>query len=192
MQLKFTYDEIRKLLEIPDPEFPKYTRQLINLANQNAQGTRPKVVGQMSDLIQEFSGKTLEEWQDWYLNQHPDAISDATEKVSRMIALLKDALTKIDREMIETWIKDLVIVKTFLGLKFQVAILKKIAKLKNTTYRLAEPKEESEGIDGFIGDRPVSIKPVTYKTKMALSEEIKVDLIYYEKRKSEVVIEFNF
>lgn len=34
--------------------FPKYTSQLINLANQNAQGTRPAVVGQMSDLFQEF------------------------------------------------------------------------------------------------------------------------------------------
>ena len=31
--------------------FPKYTSQLINLANQNAQGTRPAVVGQMSDLF---------------------------------------------------------------------------------------------------------------------------------------------
>ena len=34
--------------------FPKYTSQLINWANQNAQGTRPKVVGQMSDLFPEF------------------------------------------------------------------------------------------------------------------------------------------
>jgi len=30
-------------------DFPKYTTQLINLANQNAAGTRPKVVGQMSE-----------------------------------------------------------------------------------------------------------------------------------------------
>ncbi len=42
--------------------FPKYTTQLINLANQNAGGTRPKVVGQMSDLIQEFPGNTFPEW----------------------------------------------------------------------------------------------------------------------------------
>ncbi len=40
-------------------EFPKYTTQLMNLANQNSQGTRPKVVGQMSDLIQEFDGKKI-------------------------------------------------------------------------------------------------------------------------------------
>lgn len=32
--------------------FPKYTTQIMNLANQNAQGTRPAVVGQMSELIQ--------------------------------------------------------------------------------------------------------------------------------------------
>lgn len=36
---------IRDLIgEIKD--FPRYTTQLMNLANQNAQGTRPRVVGQ--------------------------------------------------------------------------------------------------------------------------------------------------
>lgn len=34
-------------------EFPKYTSQLINLANQNAQGSRPKTVGQLSELFPE-------------------------------------------------------------------------------------------------------------------------------------------
>lgn len=47
-------------------EFPKYTSQLINWANQNAQGTRPVVVGQMSELFPEFvtSGEevTIENW----------------------------------------------------------------------------------------------------------------------------------
>ncbi|GBD88961.1 MjaI restriction endonuclease [bacterium BMS3Abin03] len=100
-------------------------------------------------------------------------------------------MTQIDKEIIETWIGDLVIVKTFLGLKFQAAVIKKIAKLKNTTYRLAEPQEESKGIDGFIGERPVSVKPITYKSK-ALPEEIKVDFIFYEKKKSGVIIEFDF
>src|SRR3990170_3334071 len=42
-------------------EFPKYTTQVMNLANQNAQGTRPKVVGQLSELIKEFSGQSHED-----------------------------------------------------------------------------------------------------------------------------------
>lgn len=54
--------------------FPKYTSQLINWANQNAQGTRPKVVGQMSELFPEFlesdEEKTIEGWR----NGIPNAI----------------------------------------------------------------------------------------------------------------------
>ncbi|WP_293448839.1 MjaI family restriction endonuclease [Persephonella sp.] len=54
MELKIKIDEIKKLMEIETPEFPKYATQIINLANQNAQATRPRVVGQMSKL--EFTG----------------------------------------------------------------------------------------------------------------------------------------
>lgn len=57
------------------------------------------------------------------------------------------------------------------------------------TYRLADPKEESQGIDGFIGNIPISIKPITYKTKNALREEIKTKIISYNKTKSGLEIE---
>jgi hypothetical protein len=79
MKLKITVDEIRKYLDIETPEFPKYVAPLINLANQYAQGTRPKVVGQMSELIQEFGGKTISEWEKWYLERKPDAMKNASE-----------------------------------------------------------------------------------------------------------------
>ena len=45
MKVKITIEEIRKYLDIETPEFPKYVAPLINLTNQYAQGTRPKVVG---------------------------------------------------------------------------------------------------------------------------------------------------
>jgi len=81
MKVKITTEEIRKYLDIETPEFPKYVAPLINMANQYAQGTRPKVVGQMSELIQEFEGRTLSEWEEWYLNEKPEAIRSATEKI---------------------------------------------------------------------------------------------------------------
>ncbi|WP_457641122.1 MjaI family restriction endonuclease [Persephonella sp.] len=82
MEFKIKLDEIRKLMEIETPEFPKYATQIINLANQNAQATRPRVVGQMSELIKEFTGKTLQEWEEWYIKKHPEAIDTATHKNS--------------------------------------------------------------------------------------------------------------
>jgi len=130
MKIKITIEEIRKYLDIETPEFPKYVAPLINLANQYAQGTRPKVVGQMSELIQEFEGKTLSEWEEWYLKKKPDAIKNATEKILQKLKELKNSLNKIDRATVEQWVRDLVIVKTFAGLRFQEAILKKVQKLK--------------------------------------------------------------
>ena len=176
-------EEISNLLGIESPEFPKYSTQLLNLANQNSQATRPKVVGQMSELIKEFSGKTLPEWEEWYLQKHPEAITIATLKILDMIENLKDVINKIDYNLIERWVFDLVIVKTFIGLKFQEAILKKVSIIKNISYRLSTPEEEAQGIDGYLGDNPISIKPITYKTKSQLQEKIVGSIIYYEKIK---------
>ena len=173
--------------------FPKYTSQLINWANQNAQGTRPVVVGQMSDLFPEFvaSGKdiTIDNWRKWYTERYPDAFDKATDKIYAQIQNLKNAILLIDREMVEKWVEDLVIYKTFNGLYVQKAILASLAERKGTTYRLATPDEESAGIDGFVGTTPYSVKPDTYKTMGRLSEVIDVKMIYYTKTKTGLKIE---
>jgi len=190
MKVKITIEEIRKYLDIEIPEFPKYVAPLINLANQYAQGTRPRVVGQMTELIQEFEGRTLLEWEKWYLKKKPVAIQNATEKILQKIKELKNAINKIDKEIIEQWVRDLVIVKTFAGLRFQEAILKRGAELKKTTYRFAEPDEEAKGIDGYIGNIPVSIKPYTYQVKQALPEHIEVKIIYYRKIDNGIEVDY--
>jgi hypothetical protein len=191
MKIKLTNKEIRKSLELEPPSFPKYVSQIINLANQNAQGTRPRVVGQLTDLIQEFSGKTLDEWERWYLQRYPDAIRTAKEKILAMLENLKDAMHKIDENMVNEWVKDLVIVQTFIGLQFQGAILKKGAEIKRVEYKLSDKTGESQGVDGYIGDIPISIKPETYKIKKSLSEEISVKIIYYKKVKNGIEVDYS-
>lgn len=90
---------VRELVgEIKD--FPRYTTQLLNLANQNAQGTRPRVVGQLSELIQECPEKTYEGWKRWYLTKYPHAIDDASARVQEMMENLKRAILEIDPAMI--------------------------------------------------------------------------------------------
>jgi len=190
MNVKISVKEIRKYLDIETPEFPKYTSPLMNLANQYAQGTRPRVVGQMSELIQEFTGKTLAEWEKWYLEQKPQAIRAATEKIFEMLNNLKSAMEKIDRDLVEKWVRDLVVVKTFAGLRFQEAILAKGAEKIGREYRLAEPDEEAEGIDGYIGDIPVSIKPETYRSMARLPENVSVRMIYYKKVEDGIEVEY--
>jgi hypothetical protein len=43
------------------------------------------------------------------------------------------------------------------------------------------PADGAKGIDGYIGDIPVSIKPHTYRVKAALPEHITTIIIYYKK-----------
>jgi hypothetical protein len=182
--------EIIKLLDADSAEFPKYATQIMNLANQNALGTRPAVVGQMSELIKEFDGSGLEEWGKWYITKYPDAIENATRKIMEMIENLKQSIGKINEEMVRKWVRELVIVKTYVGLKFHEAILSKVAEDRKIEFRKATTEEESKGIDGFIGEIPVSIKPTSYETK-PLPENIDVKMIFYEKTKDGITVSFD-
>ena len=191
MKFKINNKKIQEIIKGETIDFPKYSTQLMNIANQNSKGTAPKVVGQLSDLIQEFKGNNIAEWENWYIKKNPSAIYDAVNKIYPMIENFKQVISKIDKEMIEYWVKDLVITKTFIGLKFQEAILKRISEELKTNYRLALPNEESKGIDGVIGNKPVSIKPISYKTKLGLNEKIDVPIVYYDKKKDGINIEYN-
>ncbi|WP_200956733.1 MjaI family restriction endonuclease [Thermococcus barophilus] len=198
--IEITFEEERDPLKLPPkPELPKYSSQLINLANQFAQGTRPKVVGQTSELIREFrknGGRTFEEWKEWYLKKYPKAIDEATRKIWDMLGKFKEALEHLNEEDVRKWVEDLVLVKTYEGLMLQEAILKKVAEEVGAGYRLATPEEESKGIDGIIilknREISVSIKPKTYvMQEKHLPEELKGYLIVYEKKKNKIVIDYS-
>lgn len=98
----------------------------------------------------------------------------------------------LTKNLFRKWVEDLVITKTFTGFCFQQSILKSIAEKKHVQYRRATPEEESKFIDGYPGETPVSIKPITYKTKNMLHENINIKLIYYEKLKDGIKVEYDF
>ncbi len=198
--IEITFEEEREILELPPkPELPKYASQLINLANIFSQGTRPKVVGQMSELIKEFrksGGRTFEDWKKWYLQRYPNAIDEATEKIWNMINNFKETLELLKKDDVRNWVEDLVLTKTYEGLMLQDAILKKVAEELGGNYRPATIEEESKGIDGviIIDDKeiPVSIKSKTYvNQEKHLSEELRGYLIVYEKKKNKIVVDYS-
>ncbi|WP_459201521.1 MjaI family restriction endonuclease [Methanococcus sp. CF] len=169
-------------------EFPKYTTQIINIANQNSQGTRPPVVGQMSELIKECPEKSYTCWAEWYLAGHPDAIKNASDKIEDMIKKMENAFSKIDREMIERWVEDLVIVKTAEGLIIQESVFNKLSKQYNKEYTPSKPEDESKGIDGYIGNTALQVKSIEYLHENHLPEKITVPIIYYKKTNDNITI----
>ena len=187
--IKLSFQELAEVLTGQKIEFPKYTSWIVNQVNRISQATRPKVVGQMSELIKKCPEKSFEGWKKWYLETHPDTIKNATERISDKLKEVKGAFDNIDEELIKKWVEDLVLVKTFLGFRVQEAVLKKIAEMKGVKSKLATPQEESKGIDGYIGDMPVSIKPRTYKLMKHLQDKIDVKIILYEKKHGGVFVD---
>lgn len=190
MRIRISSGDLRTLLNSPPPNLPTYVSPILNLANRFSGGTRPRVVGQMSELIQEFEGRNLDQWAAWYQEKHPAAIKEAKELIRNKLSDFKLVLDNITDEMIDLWVRDLVLVKTFIGLKFQEAILKKVAQTIALTYTLASPEQEARGIDGVIGDVEVSIKPKSWRDQVIQQETLQGVLIYYEKKDNGLEIEF--
>lgn len=185
--IRLTEDEREALVADIDPEFPKYTTQIMNLANQNSQGTRAKVVGQMSELIEDYKeaypNGDFDDWQRFYYEECNGAerIETATDKIFEMVVKMREAAMEIDRDMVNRWVKDLVLYKTYTGLgRNEEAIFKKLSEEYGLPVSRSTPSEESKGIDGYLGDQPVSIKPITYKQKSRLREGIEAPIVYYK------------
>ena len=158
MRLTISNKQVKDHLEIPDFRFPVYVKQLINLANVISKGTRPRYVGQMTELIKQFQGNKYREWCSFYEERHPNAILYATTRIMETIEKMKKILNTIDENMVRRWVEDLIKNKTFAGLKFQEVILKELSEIYGEDYRLANPVEEAEGIDGYVGEQAYQIK----------------------------------
>jgi len=173
-------------------QFPTYVSPILNLANYFSHATRPEVVGQMTELFKQCPYSDYEGWKRWYLEKHPGAIDDAAEKMMGKLNRFKSVMELIDEDMVRDWVERLVLAQTFVGLRIQKAIMIKLATHTKRKYRFAKPEEESKGIDGFIGDTPVSIKPETYKVEeKRLGEEIGAVIIYYRETPDGIEFEFD-
>ena len=187
-ELRLTPDDLREKLIGSRREYVKYVSPIINLANRFAQATRPKHVGQLSDLIRECPDRDYEGWRDWYLNKYPSAIEEATKRVGLMLDKLRLAIDSIDEDTVHSWVTELVIEQTYVGLRVERAILEEAARRLAREFTPSSQEDESRGVDGYLDGKPVSVKPATYKTMDTLSETINARMIYYEKRTNGTVI----
>jgi hypothetical protein len=178
-----TFSEIGETSGTTQPIYPKFVSPILNTINQGTQATRPKNVGQMTDLSQEFINthviKTPAAWKRFYDSKMPGAIQKAIE-TNAVVA----HRFNIGYDVVETWVKDLIYSKTYQGLMAQEAIGKKLAALENKTFRRSSRQEEAKGIDGWLDDMPVSIKSKSYDAVIPSKYEgIPVRMIFYTKTK---------
>lgn len=184
---KISKSKISKLKKTTLEHFPTYTTYIINRASETAQATRPKVVGQMTEIFKDYlefcESNSIEEsidsWENYYLKRNPYAIQNASEKAWSMILNFKSAFELIDFNLVEEWITDLLIKKTFYGLHTE-SLIKLYFKDLGFEVRRSNPSEESQNIDLFIDNRPYQIKPLSYKNEKMIRDRIHVPILFFK------------
>lgn len=165
-----------------------YVGSVINIAGSFSQATRPKKVGQVSDLIQEYRNSATKPsiggWKQFYDEKiGKDKVVEASDKIWDYVTRIKENLNSLTKQDVLEWTEDLIFEKTFSGLQIQLDVLEMIAE---NEYRLATPEEEAQNIDGFVDGEPVSIKPISWKKKPQYHIPYKV--IYYKNTKNGLVV----
>lgn len=196
---KIKLTEVSKVNGTSAPELPKYSSSVINSASGYAKATRPANVGQVSDEIQifrkdpKFPGHSLEDWKKWHIERHENGkgIERAVDEAWNKFQAVLQSLSTVSKDDVRNWMEDLVYQKTYDGLMVQNAIIEAIANELQVSWQLANPEQESQGIDGFINGHPVQIKADSYKqTGKKHNEEITCPIVYYRKDNKNIFYEF--
>lgn len=163
--IKLTASDFKGLVKRNRCNFPINTKPILNIATQNSQCTRPKVVGSMKEFFTEFlalkQGKSVEDWERFYreIKDGSNRIQAATDKLYTYLNKMPLDHSVFTREIAEDYILDLVINKTHYGMSGEFHAVVAAANYFNLPYKFSTAEEETHGIDAWLGKFPVQVKP---------------------------------
>lgn len=196
---KIKIDDVSSANGTQKVSLPKYSSQVINLANGYAKATRPDNVGQVSEDIRQFRddetlpGHSNRDWINWHRKHYPNGIQKATDEAWAKFVKMRKSLNTVRKHDIQKWEEDFVYSKTYDGLMVQNAIIAKIAnEIGSQNFRLSTRDEEKRGIDGFINGKAVQIKSETYDRIGKLhNEEPQCVVVSYTKKGKSILFDYN-
>lgn len=164
-----------------DAAFDVYVKPLLNLANFYSKGTGPNgPVGSVNQTIRNLRPESYDEWVECYQKAKPEAVLAAAKLVRAKLDQLRAVAGAITDDHIQAWVEDLVLPKTYRGFVIQQLVLDALGARYDLPTTPGTAKDEPKGIDGFLGNQPVSIKPESYKNDPKKLERIKAPIVFYK------------
>jgi len=160
--IKLTAKNYKNVIHRQRREWPKYSTQLLNVAGQNCKAFDVKRVGSAKETWLEMRSKgirgTFENWCAFY-NSKPFAanLPAQAQKLYEMIQKMK--VGGITLEMCDDYIKEVIYNKTHMGMAGEEMAVEAAGQYYDLPVRFSTAEEEAQGIDGWIGEYPVQVKP---------------------------------
>ena len=172
--------ENENTLQSQKAEFKIYEKLIINSINQTAGGTKPRVVGQMSDLVPKFRDYciknnisiTSKNWKKWYLDRYLSNFENSLSKLKDMLEKFKKAINEINDKTLEKWLNNFLFIENIGGLLIQDIIMNYIkTEYPKYSIRAAIPSEESKNIDIIINNKAYQVKPLSIKQGTSFNQQ---------------------
>lgn len=143
--------------------WPKYSTQILNMANQNAKSTSVKTVGSMKEMWMDMRKQgirgTLDNWTTYYNSVRGEATLITAGKTLYTMVVKMNLQNIITEDMCIDYVKEMVYNKTHMGMAGEEMAIEVVANYLKRSYRFSTKEEEARGIDGWIENIPVQVKP---------------------------------
>ena len=145
-----------------------------------------RCVGDMTKIVSSSKSKTIEEFRNEYLNsEYGYKFIKSRENYVDFINSRHMDNRYYTNEFIREYFERKVINESFVGIKNQNLICDYLAKKFNTTWKIATTVEDSNGIDAYIGDKPIQVKPISYSGNSS-------KFVYYDNQNDKIMYDESY
>jgi hypothetical protein len=157
----------KRILEKRKIDYPIGVYNYIDTAIRQKRATIASKVGKVHGMFRGRKFRSLSEYRRIYSSKFPQSIDNAVEEALEDFKRfgLPAKKRREYKKYVQFFVEELVIGRSYRGLKIQEVIFIKMADILKQDYRWGTNKEDSSGIDGFIGNIPISVKPNTCQQK---------------------------
>jgi len=185
---------VNQALILSGPDIPKYGGGLLQKANSLGSATYGDHIADVSPVfelfVQQNSELSYPDWVDFY-QETRDAekeLTGATNLLRKYMTRLRDTADGIlEDELCREWAEDMVYRRPFQGFTREREIADHFRRKYGFDCRVTSThREESKGINLYLGTQPVSVKPTSYITSKADNVDDGIPIVYYENKLDQV------
>jgi hypothetical protein len=171
MDVEITVDDTEVYDSLPSFKWEKYQRGymgILNNAYNQSCNCGTKVLGDMSEITSSFEGGSYDDFIEYYYRVH-DGKKRRRQAVKRMAENIIKRVRAVGGDVPDSkavkWSNRYIhsmLVNSYRGFMDEARAIELVADELGEEWRVASSDEESDGIDGYIGDQSVQVKPLSY------------------------------
>lgn len=188
MNVELTIDDTEVYDTLPTFEWEKYQKGFLGILNNaynQSCNTGTKVLGDMSEITSQYDGGSYTDFLVYYADEWDgtERTNEATQRMAdNIVNRIESVGGRIDEKVAFKWANQYVqymLVNSYRGFMDEARAIELVADEVDADWRVADSSKESEGVDGYIDERSVQVKPDSHNDLDINDYDADVLITYY-------------